>query len=150
MTTPHDMPIGADARDSNFAGLVKRAEAKLGSRAAVLLALDNLSRQRLHSAMAGGPPLRAERLLGLALAADFEPADTLRAGGRAVLAELLDRAYGGRFRDVSAPQRALLRAFDQLGQVVQGVVAQFVAQLAVALERDARALRSENKEATSC
>lgn len=130
MTAHHDTPIVGDSNNLTFAALVKLAEAQLGSRAAVLEALNNLSRQRFQSVIAGGPPLRPERLLSLALAVDVDPSDVLRAGGRAVLAGLLDKAYGGRFRDVSASQRALLRAFDQLGQGIQGVVVQFVARLA--------------------
>jgi hypothetical protein len=107
-----------------FESLIALAEAKLGSRDAVLQALNNLSRQRLQSAMAGGPPLRPERLLSLALAADIDPIEALRAGGRAQLADGWERFQPRGTDVITAAQRTLLRDFEQLPEGHQGLVLQ--------------------------
>jgi hypothetical protein len=41
----------------------------------------------MESFLRGGPPLRLERLLRLALIADLDPSDVFRAGARAALAD---------------------------------------------------------------
>lgn len=107
-----------------FNDLIALAEAKLGSREALLRALNNLSRQRLQSALAGGPPLRSERLLSLALAAEFDPIEVLHAGGRHQLADAWKLVQGRQNEPVTISQRALLRDFEQLSAGHQGVVRQ--------------------------
>jgi hypothetical protein len=107
-----------------FDSLIALAEARLGSRDAVLQALNNVSRQRLQSAMAGGPPLRPERLLSLALAADLDPIEALRAGGRAQLADGWEQFQRPRGEDITAEQRALLRDFELLPEGHQAIVRQ--------------------------
>lgn len=109
--------------------LLTLAERKLGSRKAVLAALA-VSRQRFHSAMRGGPPLRIERLIRLALAAGADPLETLRAGGRGAFADLLDEAARPRFGETTIAQRALLEAYQQLSRHVQGLIMWLVSGLA--------------------
>jgi hypothetical protein len=144
-----DAPVAPGSGDPTLAALLNLADAKLGSRHAVLLAIP-VSRQRLDSAMRGGPPLRAERLLRLALIADVDPAEALRAGGREPLATLLDAAYGPERGGVTAPQRSLLRRFDALGHDAQRLAVRLVAALAAdRLDARSSTLHPMPKEAAS-
>lgn len=105
------------------------AERKLGSRKAVFYTIA-ISRQRFHSAMRGGPPLHIERLLHLALLAGADPLETLRAGGRARFANLLEEAARPRLGDTTIPQRALLREYQRLSPHIQRLVMGLVSGLA--------------------
>lgn len=109
--------------------LLALAEQRLGCRKAVFDAIA-VSRQRFHSAMRGGPPLHIERLLRLALTAGADPLDTLRAGGRAGFAELLEEAARPRLGDTTIPQRALLREYQQLSTQTQRLIMDLVSGLA--------------------
>jgi hypothetical protein len=119
-----------------FADLIARADRTLGGRAAVLRALP-LSRQRLYSALHGGPPLRAERLVRLAAITGVDVCATLRATGRTLLADLLDEAYGHRFAAATPTERLLLRDLTELPIGVQDAVVGLVASLAAEHRRGA-------------
>lgn len=126
MTAPE--PIVRDGGPT-LEALLALAERRLGSRKAVFATLA-VSRQRFHSAMRGGPPLRIERLIRLALAAGADPLETLRAGGRAAFADLLEEAARPRFGETTIAQRALLDAYQQLSRHVQGLIMWLVSGLA--------------------
>lgn len=119
--------------------VLAQAERKLGSRKAVLAAL-NVSRQRFHSALRGGPPLHIERLLQLALVPGTDPLETLRAGGRARFADLLEEAARPRLGETTITQRALLREFERLSEQGQALIMQLVGGLVA--EREALARRT--------
>jgi hypothetical protein len=118
-----------------FADLIARADRALGGRAAVLRALP-LSRQRLQSALHGGPPLRAERLVRLAVITGVDVCKTLRATGRTRLADLLDEAYGFRFADATPIQRLILRDLATLPIGVQDALLVLVEALAADQRRE--------------
>lgn len=118
--------------------VLAQAEHKLGSRKAVFDAIA-ISRQRFHSAMRGGPPLHIERLVRLALTAGADPLDTLRAGGRARFAALLEEAAKPRLGETSIPQRALLREYQHLSDTTQRLIMDLVGGLAAERAHDARA-----------
>jgi hypothetical protein len=117
--------------------VLAQAERKLGSRKAVLAAI-NVSRQRFHSAVRGGPPLHIERVLRLALVAGTDPLETLRAGGRARFADLLEEAARPRLGETTTTQRALLREFERLSLPAQALIMQLVGGLVAEGEAFAR------------
>jgi hypothetical protein len=89
-----------------------------------------ISRQRLHSAMAGGPPLRFERLIRLAMYIDVDPSEALRAGGRAAEADLIELAYATRLEGATTYQRALLRELGRFPQPLQQAALDFLRRIA--------------------
>lgn len=116
--------------------LLALADAKLGSRKAVMKTL-SVSRQRLYSAAHGGPPLRAERLIRLSLVTGVDVGEALRAGGQHRLADLLDEAYEFRLGDTTPTQRALLRTFGRLPVGTQQLFTRFMEGLAEQQEHEA-------------
>jgi hypothetical protein len=110
------------------------AAKKLGSHKATLKAL-GVSRQRVYSAIHGGPPLRVARLLQLGLLANVEPVTTLRAGGQDDVAALLDRALSPRDADITPAERCLLRAVRELPPPLRAAVVTHVNSLALLFDR---------------
>lgn len=111
-----------------LATLVRVAEKKRGSQKAVLAALC-VSRQRLHSAMRGGPPLHAVRLVRLALASEVDPLDALRAGGRGEFADLLEQGSLS-ISGLKAPERSVLRTYRLLPRRDQRALRRWMAAIA--------------------
>lgn len=62
----------------------------------------------------------------LALVAGTDPLETLRAGGRARFADLLEEAAQPRLGETTITQRALLREFERLSQPAQTLIMQLV------------------------
>lgn len=119
--------------------VVDRAARRLGCRKALFTKI-GISRQRVHSAVRGGPPLHVERLLRLSIEAGADPLETLRAGGRTRFAELLEEAARGRLGETSVSERALLREYRRLTAEAQAAVGHLIADLAtIETERSASA-----------
>lgn len=113
--------------------LVDRACARLGGRQAMYDKLA-VSRQRVHSAIRGGPPLHFERLLRLAIAAGVDPSEALRVGGRESTADLIEEAYGPLLDGASLYQRVLLHELDHFPPEVHRATVDFLRQIADARE----------------
>jgi hypothetical protein len=110
-------------------GLLALADQRLGSRKAVMRTLQ-VSRQRLYSAGHDGPPLRAERLVRLAVVTGVAPGEALRAGGQHVLAALLDDALREHMPEATTPQRVALRHLDNVSAALQRAIEQLQRSLA--------------------
>lgn len=111
--------------------LVDLAAEKTGGPKA-LRAEVRISRQRLHSAMNGGPPLHAMRLVHLALAAGVDPVDALRCGGRSDFASLLERALC-RSAELTPTHRLWLQAFQRLPEDDQRCLLRWMELVAYAM-----------------
>jgi transcriptional regulator with XRE-family HTH domain len=118
-----------DKPDFTFSTLLRIAEQKLGSKKAVRERL-RISAHRLRDAAVGGPPIRAERVVLLALCAGVEPTDALRAGGHEWLASLLEEAYLARLTSTTPEQAEWLTNLGRLSVDMQGHVRGMVRALA--------------------
>lgn len=129
---PEDEGRSPMTEDSGLtlSGLLALADKKLGSRKETRARLGGISTQRLYSATHGGPPLRSERVVRLAVIAGIEPTDALRAGGHATLAELLEEAYLARLKDITLEDARLLVEWRRLPASAQDVVRSMVSVLA--------------------
>lgn len=117
------------ASDMTLARIVELADERSGSRK---MTCDEfaISRQRLHSAIAGGPPLKFERLIRLGMYVDIDPSEALRAGGRAAVADLIEQAYAKRLEGTSTYQRALLQELGRFPEPVQQAALDFLRRIA--------------------
>lgn len=112
-----------------YQGIVALAERNLGCRKAVLEQVQ-ISRQRLAQAMAGGPPLKIERLVKLATIARVHPFDVLRAGGRGRFADSLEEALRPEVGPLSAIEREMLTELAKLPPGLKASAVRMVALLA--------------------
>ncbi len=110
--------------DMALARIVLLADERSGSRTMTCDPLA-ISRQRLHSAMRGGPPLRFERLIRLGMYVGVDPSEALRAGGRAEVADLIEEAYARRLEGTTTYQRALLRELGRFPEPLQQAAIEF-------------------------
>jgi hypothetical protein len=107
-----------NAQDLTLGQLLALADERVGGRQQVLHILE-VSRQRIQSALTGGPPLHATRLVKLGMSAGVSPFDALRAGGRADFAALLEQALRSELRRLTPLERQSLREFRRLTDVVR-------------------------------